>query len=57
MALPSLTQLGLVFQQDERPQLQRPVFRDWDLESLAPLEAVAQGYLASELVSVSEAQR
>ena len=36
--IPSLQQLGLDVQQPELPGL-KPIFRDWDLESLAPAEA------------------
>ena len=46
MALPTMAQLGLAFQQPEQPTpTQRPVFRDWDFESLSEAEAIAQGYL------------
>jgi hypothetical protein len=49
MALPTLTQLGLAFQQPERVQPRNlPVFRDWDLESLTELEAEALGYLGPD---------
>lgn len=49
MALPTMAQLGLAFQQPERPnRTNLPVFRDWDLENLTELEAEAQGYLAPD---------
>lgn len=55
MALPSLTQLGLAFQQPERVQPRKlPVFRDWDLEALTQLEAEAQGYLGDEALESFE---
>jgi hypothetical protein len=46
MTIPSLQQLGLDVQQPELPiKAPRPVFRDWDLESLEPDELALLGYL------------
>ena len=56
MATVSLRQLGLPFQQPEHPQARRPVFRDWDLESLTALEAEAQGYLGEQALSSLQAE-
>ena len=55
MALPTMAQLGLAFQQPERVPTKLPVFRDWDLESLTALEAEVQGYLGDEALSSFEA--
>ena len=53
MALPTMAQLGLAFQQPEQQIPQRPVFRDWDLESLSEAEAEEQGYLNPDREALS----